>query len=223
MSLEVRRLRAVGETEQAELLAQTEAANAEIRSFTASLDSLAIEAEDKANRLLQLEEVQAAERAAIVARWGEQANSALRRGLQSGESLMRELAFGAASPLAPEQQYFAAMTTLNQARQALESGGSLSDYTTIASQVLPVARDYLGTSQRYGGLVSEIGQVLARNGADGAGLSQILTAQVQSTDAMGATLAALGSRQVDELVELRREVGRLGSALEALISRRQAA
>jgi len=223
MSLEVRRLRAVGETEQAELMAQTEAANAEIRSFTASLDSLAIEAEDKANRLLQLEEVQAAERAAIVARWGEQANSALRRGLQSGESLMRELAFGAASPLAPEQQYFAAMTTLNQARQALESGGSLSDYTTIASQVLPVARDYLGTSQRYGGLVSEIGQVLARNGADGAGLSQILTAQVQSTDAMGATLAALGSRQVDELVELRREVGRLGSALEALISRRQAA
>ena len=223
MSLEVRRMRAIGETEQAELLAQTEAANAEIRSFTASLDSLAIEAEDKANRLLQLEEVQAAERAAIVARWGEQANSALRRGLQSGESLMRELAFGAASPLAPEQQYFAAMTTLNQARQALESGGSLSDYTTIASQVLPVARDYLGTSQRYGGLVSEIGQVLARNGADGAGLSQILTAQVQSTDAMGATLAALGSRQVDELVELRREVGRLGSALEALISRRQAA
>jgi hypothetical protein len=222
-SLEVRRLRAVGMGQNADLLAQAEAASAELRSFGDALDALAITAEDKGNRLVQLEEVQAAERAAIVARWGEQTNAALRQGLQSGESLMRDLAFGAASPLAPEQQFFAAMTTLNQARQDLDAGGSLSDYTSIAAQVLPVARDYLGTSQRYGGLVAEIGQVLATRGADSAGLSQIMAAQVNSTDAMGATLASLGARQVDELIGLRRDLGRLSSAVEAIISRQQAA
>jgi tape measure domain-containing protein len=222
-SLEVRRLRAVGMGQDADLLAQAEAASAELRSFGDALDALAITAEDRANRLVQLEEVQAAERAAIVARWGEQTNAALRQGLQSGESLMRDLAFGAASPLAPEQQYFAAMTSLNQARQALDAGGSLSDYTSIASQVLPVARDYLGTSQRYGGLVAEIGQVLASRGADSAGLSQIMAAQVNSTDAMSATLASLSGRQVEELVGLRREVARLAAHLEATISRQAAA
>jgi hypothetical protein len=222
-SLEVRRLRATGMGQDADLLAQAEAASAELRSFSDALDAMAITAEDKANRLVQLEEVQAAERAAIVARWGEQTNAALRQGLQSGQSLMRDLAFGAASPLAPEQQFFAAMTTLNQARQDLDAGGSLSDYTSIASQVLPVARDFLGTSQRYGGLVAEIGQVLSSQGADGAGLSQIMAAQVNSTDAMGATLASLGARQVDELIGLRRDLGRLSSAVEAIISRQQAA
>ena len=222
-SLEVRRLRAVGMGQDADLMAQAEAASAEVTAFGRALDALAITAEDKAARLVQLEEVQAAERAAIVARWGEQASAALRQGLQSGESLMRDLAFGSASPLAPEQQYFAAMTSLNQARQALDAGGSLSDYTSIAAQVLPVARDYLGTSQRYGGLVAEIGQVLATRGADSAGLSQIMAAQVNSTDAMSATLASLSGRQVEELVGLRREVQRLGAALEAMISRQAAA
>jgi hypothetical protein len=222
-NLQIRMLRATGLGEAADLMAQAEAAGAEMTAFGRVLDDLAITAEDKANRLVFLEQVQAAERAQIIERYGAQASDALRRGLQGGESLMRDLAFGSASPLAPEQQYFAAMTTLNQARQALDSGGSLSDYTAIASQVLPVARDYLGTSQRYGGLVAEVGQVLARAGADSAGLSQILTAQVQGTADMASTLAALGSRQVDELVGLRRELGRLSSAVEAIITRQMAA
>jgi hypothetical protein len=218
----VRNLVAAGNTQQAELARQAEAARLELEGLGRALDAMALPAEQRAARLLALEETQAAERLAIVTRYGDQASAALRQSLQSGESLMRDLAFGAASALAPEQRYFAAMTTLNQARQSLDAGGSLSDYTGIASQVLPVARDYLGTSQRYGGLVAEIGQVLASRGADAAGLSQILSAQVGSTDALATTFAVYGEQHLPIATATLAELRRLASAIEALMARKAA-
>ena len=222
VSLFVRNLVAAGNTQQAELARQAEAARLELEGLGRALDAMALPAEQRAARLLALEETQAAERLAIVTRYGDQASAALRQSLQSGESLMRDLAFGAASALAPEQRYFAAMTTLNQARQSLDAGGSLSDYTGIASQVLPVARDYLGTSQRYGGLVAEIGQVLASRGADAAGLSQILSAQVGSTDALATTFAVYGEQHLPIATATLAELRRLASAIEALMARKAA-
>ena len=230
VNLEIRRLAAVGFTEGAELLRQAEAASAEVTAFGRALDALAITAEDKANRLVQLEEVQAAERANIVTRYGEQANAALRqqqdamaRDVAGAQGLLRELAFGASSALAPEQQYFGALSTLNSARRDLDAGGSLSDYTAVASQVLPVARQFLGTSTRYAGLAAEVGQVLSSRGGDTAGLSAILSAQVDGIGSMETTFAAFGERQLSVANLTLTEIRRLASVLEAMISRQQAA
>lgn len=223
-SLEVRRLAAAGLTQDAELARQAEAARLEVTAFGTSLDALALTAEDKAARLVALEEVQAAERAAIIEKYGEQATAALKQDLDAGRSLLRDLAFGSASALAPEQRYFAALSTLNQAKQALDAGGSLSDYSAIAAQVLPVAHDYLGTSQRYGGLTAEISQVLASHGADGsAGLSQLINAQVGGFDGLQNVTLAIGDATVSELKSLRTAFDRMNATLEALITRRSAA
>jgi hypothetical protein len=98
----------------------------------------------------------------------------------------------------------------------------VSDYASIASQVLPVARDFLGTSERYGALAAQVGQTVAARGGDGAGLSAALSAGVNATDSMHASVVAIGERQVDELVGLRNELRRLSATLEATITRKQA-
>lgn len=218
-SLAVRRLTAAGDTQGAALAQQAEAATRELDSFTNSMDALAITAGEKSAYLVTLEETQAAERAAIIKRYGEQANA----DLTAGQSLLRDLAFGAGSALAPEQKYFAALSTLNQAKHDLDAGGSLAQYSAVAAQVLPVARDYLGTSQRYAGLAAEVGQVLASRGADGAGLSSILSAQVDGMAGMQTTFAAYGDLQVNALQGLRADFQRLAATVEALITRRSAA
>lgn len=218
-SLAVRRLTAAGDTQGAALAQQAEAATRELDSFTKSMDALAITAAEKSAYLVTLEETQAAERAAIIKRYGEQANA----DLTAGQSLLRDLAFGAGSALAPEQKYFAALSTLNQAKQSLDAGGSLAQYSAVAAQVLPVARDYLGTSQRYAGLAAEVGQVLASKGADSAGLSSILSAQVDGMSDMQTTFAAYGDLQVNALKGLRADFQRLAATVEALITRRSAA
>lgn len=222
-SLAVRRLTAAGDSQAAALAQQAEAAIQELASFTAALDALALTAQDKGARLVALEEVQAAERAAIITRYGEQAAASLQSGLGAGQNLLRELAFGGSSALAPEQKYFAALSTLNQAKQDLDAGGSLASYSAIASQVLPVARDYLGTSQRYAGLAAEVGQVLSSRGADGAGLSSILSAQVDGMNGMQNTFAAYGDLNLSALNGLRTDFQRLAATVEALITRRSAA
>jgi hypothetical protein len=78
-ALAVRRLTTAGNTEAAELARQTEAARQETRAFTVQLEVLATAAAEKSRLLVELEETQAAERAAIIARYGEQARDALMR------------------------------------------------------------------------------------------------------------------------------------------------
>jgi hypothetical protein len=175
---------------------------------------------------VRLEEVQAAERAAIIQRFGEQAannlTTTLDQAANAGTSLLRELTYGSSSALAPEQKYFAAISDLSAARQALDAGGSLSAYTAVAQAVLPVARDFLGTSTRYAGLAAEVGSVIASKGGDG-NLAAILSAQANGMDGLQATLASLGTQQISVATNTLNEMRRLSSLIEAWITRNKAA
>lgn len=66
LGLEIRRLTALGLDQQAEQIQLSYNTQKEIESFTASLDALALTAEEKSKMLVKLEEVQAEERAAIM-------------------------------------------------------------------------------------------------------------------------------------------------------------
>jgi hypothetical protein len=142
--------------------------------------------------------------------------------LGSGAGLLRELTFGAGSALAPEQQYFAALSTLNTARRDLDGGGTVDAFATVARDVLPVAKNFLGTSERYASLVAEVASAVTSRGGDPAGLGALLQAQVEGTDSLRDTFARYGEKQVDVASQTLAELRRLASTLEALIARRAA-
>jgi hypothetical protein len=142
--------------------------------------------------------------------------------LGSGAGLLRELAFGGGSALAPEQRYFAALSTLNTARNDLQGGGTVDAFVTVARDVLPVAKDFLGTSERYAALVAEVAGAVTSRGGDPAGLGALLQAQVDGTDSLRDTFARYGEKQVDVASQTLTELRRLASTLEALIARRAA-
>lgn len=222
VALQVRMMTATGDAQGAALAQQAEAARLEIASLGDALDALGLSAADRAARLVQLEEVQAAERAAIIARFGTTANTALDSALNGGNALLRDLTYGGSSALAPSQKYFAAISDLSAAKQALNAGGDLSAYTAVAQAVLPVARDFLGTSARYGQLAAEIGQTIASKGGD-ANLAGILSANVDATAGISATLAALGTQQISVATSTLGEIRRLANVIEAWITRQKAA
>ena len=141
----------------------------------------------------------------------------------AGQSLLADLAFGSQSALAPEQRYFAALSLLNEARGKLASGGGVEDFAQTARQVLPVARDFLGTSERYASLVADVAGAVTGAGGDPAGLGALLQAQVDGGDAMRETFARYGERQLDVATATLSEFRRLASAIEALLARRTAA
>ena len=141
----------------------------------------------------------------------------------AGQSLLADLAFGTQSALAPEQKYFAALSLLNDARGKLAAGGGVDDFSQTARQVLPVARDFLGTSERYAALVADVAGAVAGKGGDPAGLGALLQAQVDGGDALRETFARYGERQLDVATATLTEFRRLASAIEALLARRTAA
>jgi hypothetical protein len=141
----------------------------------------------------------------------------------AGQSLLADLAFGSQSALAPEQRYFAALSLLNDARGRLASGGTVDDFAATARQVLPVARDFLGTSDRYASLVADVAGAVTGAGGDTAGLGALLQAQVDGGDALRETFARYGERQLDVATATLSEFRRLASAIEALLARRTAA
>lgn len=141
----------------------------------------------------------------------------------AGQSLLTDLAFGSQSALAPEQRYFAALSLLNDARERLAAGGGVEDFAATARQVLPVARDFLGTSGRYASLVADVAGAVTGAGGDTAGLGALLQAQVDGGDALRETFARYGERQLDVATATLAEFRRLASAIEALLARRTAA
>lgn len=147
------------------------------------------------------------------------------RGQQAaeGRALLADLAFGRSSALAPEQQYFAALSTLNQARASLDAGGSLAEYASVAQQVLPVARDFLGTSTRYANLTAEVAQTVAGRGGDPSGIAALVSASANGMSSLEATLASLGERQLGVASATLAEMRRLAATIEALIARQKAA
>ena len=169
-----------------------------------------------ADRIVEIEQALAQERLKITQDYAAQSR-------QAAQGLLTQLTLGAGSALAPEQQYFAGLSLLNDARRNLDAGGALSDFTAVAQQVLPVARDFLGTSERYAALVAEVAGTVSAKGGDPAGLGTLLQAQVDGTDALRDTFARYGQQQVDVASATLSELRRLASTLEALIARQTAA
>jgi tape measure domain-containing protein len=169
-----------------------------------------------AERIIDIEKALAQERLAIEKQYAAASG-------KTAQSLLSQLAFGAGSALSPEQQYFAAISTLSNARHDLAAGGALSDYTSTAQQVLPIARDYLGTSQRYAALVADVAGTVGQAGGDPAGLAALLANQVDSTDNLSALYATIANKQLDTANATLAELKRLAGTLEALIARQTAA
>lgn len=218
--LQVRTLRATGGNEQADLLAFDTSAAQERQQLNDQILTMGLDGTQyAAERMVQIEQTLAAERLAIQQRYADQS----RQLTQQAESVLGDLSYGGLSALAPEQKYFASLTALNQARQALDAGGTLADFTSVAQQVLPVARDFLGTSERYAALVADIAGAVASKGGDPAGLSGLLQAQVDGTDALRDTFARYGDQQLSVASATLNELRRLASAIEALMARSVAA
>lgn len=216
-ALTVRYDRATGLNQEADLLAFDQAAAEERVQLRQQIDALGLAGTQyAAERIVQIEQTLAAERLAIVEKYATDSRSA-------GQSLLLQLAIGSGSALAPEQQYFAGLSVLNSARARLEAGGALSDFTSVASQILPVARDFLGTSERYAALVADIAGVVGSRGGDPAGLSALLQAQVNGTDALRDVFASYGQQQLGVASATLSEIRRLASSLEAYIARQTAA
>lgn len=216
-SYQVRYLRATGGGQQADLLAFDTAAVAEHQQLTDQILALGLQdTQYAADRMVDIERTLAAERLSITERYADQARAA-------AASMLGALTYGGLSALAPEQKYFASLTALNQARGALEAGGALSDYTAVAQQVLPVARDFLGTSERYASLVADVAGVVSGAGGDPAGLAGLLEAQVNGTDALRETFASYGDQQVSVANATLTEIRRLASTIEAMLARTTAA
>jgi hypothetical protein len=121
---------------------------------------------------------------------------------------------------------FKAISDLNTARQALDAGGSVADYADVAARVLPVARNFLGTSTRFGSLSAEIAQVVADKGGDPANLAGAIQSQSRAIAGAGEMQAALLGANMQELQQMRAEIVRLRenqdrmlAVIEATISR----
>jgi hypothetical protein len=216
-ALRIRLMNDSGDARGAALLSFDLQATQQQKALKDQIDALGLTGTQyAAERIIDIEKALAQERLAIEKQYATQSK-------QASRGLLTQLAFGAGSALSPEQQYFAALSTLSNAKHDLVAGGALSDYASAAQQVLPVARSYLGTSQRYAALVADIAGTVGKAGGDPAGLGALLTAQVDSTDNLAGVYATIANKQLDTANATLAELKRLASTLEALIARQTAA
>jgi len=202
VSLAIRRMVAGGDTAQADLARQTEAAAAEIVSFGRALDALAITAEDKANRILDLERTQAAERLGIIARFGEQSAQALRQAGGNIRAYLDSLATGTAAGASPTDRLAAAQTAFNTDR-TLSMGGdrdALGRVTGSADALLSAGRDMFASGPGFQSLVASVKAgltalpvVQSYDAMQAASLSAIQTAIVNGTLNTATTILPAGN------------------------------
>jgi tape measure domain-containing protein len=142
VALQIRRLTAEGNSEAADLARQTEAARQETRAFTEQLEALAISATEKSRLLVELEETQAAERAAIIERYADQARDALQRTGGSIRAYLDGLRAGASGGASPSDRLVEAQNAFGR-DLALARGGdadALARITQTADTLLAASR-----------------------------------------------------------------------------------
>lgn len=151
-NLTTRGLRLAGDARGADLAAFDNTAREEVRQLRETLFQLGMEGTaDYADRILRLEQTLAAERLSIVERYADQQRAIA----STARGLLEQLTIGELGGLAPETRYFAGLQALNAARGTLADGATqeeVADFARLAQAVLPIARDFLGTSDRYAGL-----------------------------------------------------------------------
>lgn len=133
----------------------------------------------------------------------------------SGRSFMEDLTVGGLGGLAPSARYAAGLRVLADAR----ASGNLDRITAAARSVLPVARDYLGTSERFGALTADIARDVRRAGGDPVGLGVFLEGQAAGNQAL-ERIYGLSNSQLAELKGMRAEITRLNAVLTTLMQRR---
>jgi tape measure domain-containing protein len=142
VALAIRRLTAEGNSEAADLARQTEAARQETQAFTEQLEALAIAAAEKSRLLVELEETQAAERAAIIERYADQARDALLRTGGSIRAYLDNLRAGASGGASPTDRLVEAQNAFGR-DLALARGGdadALARITQTADTLLTASR-----------------------------------------------------------------------------------
>ena len=220
-NLTTRGLRLAGDARGADLTAFDNTAREEVRQLRETLFQLGLEGTaDYADRILRLEQTLAAERLSIVERYADQQRAVA----SAARGLLEQLTIGELGGLAPETRYFAGLQALNAARGTLADGATqeeVADFARLAQAVLPIARDFLGTSDRYAGLVADIASTIrqAVPGADPANLGALLEAQATGTERVELAILSTGQQQTDVLRTLLVELRRLTAQNEALLRR----
>ena len=220
-NLTTRGLRLAGDARGADLATFDNTAREEVRQLRETLFQLGLEGTaDYADRILRLEQTLAAERLSIVERYADQQRAVA----STARGLLEQLTIGELGGLAPETRYFAGLQALNAARGTLADGATqeeVADFARLAQAVLPIARDFLGTSDRYAGLVADIASTIrqAVPGADPANLGALLEAQATGTDRVELAILSTGQQQTDVLRTLLVELRRLTAQNEALLRR----
>jgi hypothetical protein len=140
LGLEIRRLTALGLDQQAEQIQLSYNTQKEIESFTASLDALALTAEEKSKMLVKLEEVQAEERAAI-----------MRESTRGISDFLDSLRVGGLSGTTGMGRLAAAEEIFNRDLSAAQTGdkNALQRITQSAETYLNLAREIYGTAGNF--------------------------------------------------------------------------
>jgi len=242
-NLAARQARAAGNDQGATLIAFDATAAEERRSLVQQFFDLGLEGtKDAADRLATLEQTLAAERLKIVKDFADQATAAEKAAadqraqllaqqaaaekqrLQTARGLFEDLTIGGLGGLAPETRYFSGVSALNAARQAVlgdPNQENLSDFVRLSQSVLPVARDYLGTSERYASIVADVASTLrtVAPGSDPANLGALLESQANGTDRIETAILATGNANAMSLQAVVNELRKLTAQNEALLRR----
>lgn len=222
-ALGARRATLAGDTRGASLTQFDLRAEAENRAFRDQLRNLGFDeaGQDFARRMVEIEQLVADERLAVMRQFDDQM-----RGISQG--LLEQLTLGDLGGLAPEARFGAGLSLLNNAQGALADGATvqeLAEFSRVAQNVLPIAKDFLGISSNYAELVADVSRTLrtAAPGSDPANLGAILEASLNGSDRVEMAILSTGGAQTTVLQTVLSELKRLTTQNEALLARQAAA
>lgn len=200
-----------------QILAITDPVAASLAEFERSAIARLDVARQLGADLVQVERLNALERARVLAQ-AEQASVATLR------SLIDDLNFGGLSAgVAPEQQYFSALSNYNDARRAaldLRTPEAIANFDQSARALLPISQAFNGISERYAADragILDTARTLGTSGTDAASAA-VVAATVQGSNAIVEQVKA----NTEETKRVSEELRRNNSFLQALLSRRTA-
>lgn len=140
--------------------------------------------------------------------------------INSLTQLQNQIGFGSFSAAPQSAQYFAAANAYNTARRTALEGGDVQGFVSAASEFLPIARSFLGTSVAYGDISREVSSTVSQ-----------LVSQLQTAPDMSPVVTAVstsGALVADEVRQLRDQVATMAadtrqtySAILAAVARRE--
>lgn len=152
-----------------------------------------------------------------------QLNAALFRQMREPQiaaltGLQNQIGFGAFSAAAPGDQYFTALSAFNTAKASALGGGDSAAFVTAAQNLLPVARNFLGTSEAYGSLSRDI-SATANILKEDLGRMPELTPLIEATVQTGAATVGAIADLKTEVKNLADEQKRVNGILMSLAFR----